>query len=113
MWPFRRRPAPAPAPAPTLREQVDVIAVHVATALRAVVDDIAEVFAADPVRTTLLLHGHAAAALDLDCVVTDQYAADHECAMAATTADGTYAALLALSPAATDLIRTTAQETDR
>jgi hypothetical protein len=111
MWPFRRRPAPAPSP----RAQVDVIAVHVATTLRAVVDDLAEVFAADPVRTTLLLHGHAAAVLALDCVVADPQSADHECAMAATTADGTYAALLALSPAAVALTRTrtTAQETDR
>jgi hypothetical protein len=110
MWPFRRRPAPAPSP----RVQVDVIAVHVATTVRAVVDELAEVFAADPVRTTLLLHGHAAAVLTLDCVVADPQSADHECAMAATTADGTYAALLALSLAAADLTtRTTAQETDR
>lgn len=109
MWPFRRRPAPAPS----LRVQVDVIAVHVATTVRAVVDDLAEVMAADPVRMTLLLHGHAAAVLALDAVVADQYSADHECAMAAATAAGTYGALLALSPAATDLIRTTAQETDR
>lgn len=108
MWPFRRRPTPAMP----LARQVDLIAVHAAATLRAVVDDLAEAFVADPVRTTLLLHGHAAAVFALDACVIDPQSAEHECAMAAAEADGTRTALLALSPAAADLTRTTAQETD-
>lgn len=107
---FRRR---RPAPAVPLGSHVRLITAHAITTLHAVVDDLAEAFAADPVRMTLLLHGHAAATFALDAVVIDPESADHECAMAAAEATGTRAALLALSPAAADLTRTTAQETDR
>lgn len=110
---FRRRRRRDPALLP-LRAQLGLITVHAITTMHAVVDDLAEAFAADPVRMTLLLHGHAAATFALDAVVIDPESADHECAMAAAEANGTRAALLALSPAAADLTdRTTAQENPR
>lgn len=108
---FRRRPV---SPLPEQQATVRLMAAHAITTMHAVVDDLAEAFAADPVRMTLLLHGHAAATFALDAVVIDPESADHECAMAAAEADGTRAALLALSPAAADLTaRTTAQENPR
>jgi hypothetical protein len=109
MWPFRRRPAPAVA----LPVHARLLTAHAITTMHAVVDDLAEAFAADPVRMTLLLGGHAGTVFALDAMVADPGAADHELAMAAAEANGTRAALLALPPAATNLTRTTAQETDR
>lgn len=110
---FRRRRRRDPALLP-LRAQLDLITVHAITTMHAVVDDLAEAFAANPVQMTLLLSGHADATFALDAAVIDDHSAEHEIAMCAAEANGTRAALLALSPAAADLTdRTTAQETDR
>ncbi|MFI0897713.1 hypothetical protein [Streptomyces sp. NPDC020983] len=99
MWPFRRRPAPLPQlPHP----------------LHPVLDELAEAFAASPGPVTALLLHHAAAVLDLDAVVIDPHSADYLISMRVAEADGTRAALLALSPAAVALTRTrTALENDR
>jgi hypothetical protein len=101
MWPFRRRPAPLPPDLP-----------H---PLHVVLDELAEAFAAYPGHVTALLLHHANASFRLDCAVLEPGAAEHEIAMRVAEADGTRAALLALSPAAVALTRTrtTAQETDR
>lgn len=109
---FRRR---RPAPAVPLGSHVRLITAHAITTLHAVVDDLAEAFAANPVQMTLLLSGHADATFALDAAVIDDHSAQHEIAVCAAEADGTRRALLALSPAAADLMthtRTTL-ETDR
>lgn len=111
MWPFRRRP-PVQL---SMRAQLDLLTVHAVTTVHAVIDDIAEAFAADPVRMTLLLSGHANAVFALDAAVIDPHAADHELSIAAAEVIGTRSAVLSLSPAAADLTdhtRTTL-ETDR
>lgn len=113
MWPFRRRRSPVPSPLAEQQATVRLMAAHAITTMHTVVDELAEAFAANPVQMTLLLSGHADAVFALGAAVIDDHAAQHEIAVCAAEADGTRRALLAVSPAATDLTRTTAQETDR
>lgn len=95
---LRRRPAAAPAALPDQ--------------LAAVLDEIAEAYAAARPLASRLLANHARNVGRLDAAVIDPHAEPWRLAYLAAEAEGTRAALLDLSPTALTIARTTPETTE-